>query len=88
MLAGVAALASGAAPSFAAYGDSANVFGKVTNKSGAPAGGPDSAPRAWAVEMRDAPPRRRRLGRCSGQPRRRLSGLTASPHHRGSDRRP
>jgi hypothetical protein len=34
MLAGVAALATGAAPSFAAYGDSANVFGKVTNKSG------------------------------------------------------
>jgi len=35
MLAGVAALASGAAPSFASYGDSANVFGKITNKSGA-----------------------------------------------------
>ncbi|KAI8467465.1 MAG: photosystem II oxygen evolving complex protein PsbP [Monoraphidium minutum] len=34
MLAGVAALASGAAPSLAAYGDSANVFGRVTNKSG------------------------------------------------------
>jgi hypothetical protein len=34
MLAGVAALASGAAPSLAAYGDSANVFGKVTNTSG------------------------------------------------------
>jgi hypothetical protein len=34
MLAGVAALASGAAPSLAAYGDSANVFGKVTNKTG------------------------------------------------------
>lgn len=34
MLAGVAALATGAAPSFAAYGDSANVFGKITNKSG------------------------------------------------------
>lgn len=34
MLAGVAALATGAAPSFAAYGDSANIFGKVTNTSG------------------------------------------------------
>jgi hypothetical protein len=34
MLAGVAALATGAAPSQAAYGDAANVFGKVTNKSG------------------------------------------------------
>ena len=38
MLAGVAALATGAAPSFAAYGDSANVFGKVTNKSGEQSG--------------------------------------------------
>lgn len=38
MLAGAAALATGAAPSFAAYGDSANVFGKVTNKSGEQAG--------------------------------------------------
>lgn len=36
VLAGVAALAAGAAPSQAAYGDAANVFGKVTNKSGAP----------------------------------------------------
>jgi hypothetical protein len=34
MLAGVAALAAGAAPSQAAYGDAANVFGKITNKSG------------------------------------------------------
>ncbi|KAI8474828.1 MAG: hypothetical protein J3K34DRAFT_517910 [Monoraphidium minutum] len=34
MAAGVAALASSAAPSLAAYGDGANVFGKVTNKSG------------------------------------------------------
>jgi hypothetical protein len=34
VLAGVAALAAGAAPSQAAYGDAANVFGKVTNKSG------------------------------------------------------
>lgn len=33
-LAGAAALVSGAAPSFAEYGDSANVFGRVTNKSG------------------------------------------------------
>jgi hypothetical protein len=32
VLAGAAAM--GAAPAFAAYGDSANVFGKVTNKSG------------------------------------------------------
>lgn len=35
VLAGVAALAAGAAPSQAAYGDAANVFGRVTNKSGA-----------------------------------------------------
>jgi hypothetical protein len=35
VLAGAAALAAGAAPSQAAYGDAANVFGKVTNKSGA-----------------------------------------------------
>eukprot|EP00879_Flechtneria_rotunda_P023381 GHRR01024731.1.p1 GENE.GHRR01024731.1~~GHRR01024731.1.p1 ORF type:complete len:207 (-),score=79.33 GHRR01024731.1:1429-2049(-) len=34
VLAGVAALATGAAPSQAAYGDAANVFGKITNKSG------------------------------------------------------
>lgn len=34
VLAGVAALAAGAAPSQAAYGDAANVFGKITNKSG------------------------------------------------------
>lgn len=34
MLAGVAAVAAGAAPSQAAYGDSANIFGKITNKSG------------------------------------------------------
>jgi len=34
VLAGVAALAAGAAPSQAAYGDAANVFGRVTNKSG------------------------------------------------------
>jgi len=33
-LAGAAAVFSGASPSVAAYGDSANVFGKVTNKSG------------------------------------------------------
>jgi hypothetical protein len=33
-LAGAAALVSGAAPSFAEFGESANVFGKVTNKSG------------------------------------------------------
>jgi len=33
-LAGVAALAVGASPSQAAYGDAANVFGRVTNKSG------------------------------------------------------
>lgn len=32
--AGAAALLSGAAPSLAAYGENANVFGKVTNKSG------------------------------------------------------
>jgi hypothetical protein len=34
MLAGVAALAGQVAPSQAGYGDAANVFGKVTNKSG------------------------------------------------------
>lgn len=34
LLAGVAAMAAGAAPSYAAYGDSANVFGRITNKSG------------------------------------------------------
>lgn len=34
MFAGAAALLSGASPSLAGYGDSANVFGKVTNKSG------------------------------------------------------
>lgn len=34
MLAGVAGLAATASPSYAAYGDSANVFGRVTNKSG------------------------------------------------------
>lgn len=34
VLAGVAAMAAGVAPSQAAYGDAANVFGKVTNKSG------------------------------------------------------
>lgn len=34
MLAGVAAMAAGVAPSQAAYGDAANVFGRVTNKSG------------------------------------------------------
>ena len=33
-LAGAAALLSGVAPSMAAFGDSANVFGKVTNKTG------------------------------------------------------
>jgi len=33
-LAGAAALLSGASPSLAAYGDSANVFGRVTNQSG------------------------------------------------------
>eukprot|EP00195_Chlamydomonas_chlamydogama_P010293 CAMPEP_0202892868 /NCGR_PEP_ID=MMETSP1392-20130828/2542_1 /ASSEMBLY_ACC=CAM_ASM_000868 /TAXON_ID=225041 /ORGANISM="Chlamydomonas chlamydogama, Strain SAG 11-48b" /LENGTH=254 /DNA_ID=CAMNT_0049576983 /DNA_START=75 /DNA_END=839 /DNA_ORIENTATION=- len=33
-LAGAAALLSGAAPSFAAYGDAANVFGRKTNQSG------------------------------------------------------
>lgn len=32
--AGAAALLSGAAPSLAAYGENANVFGKITNKSG------------------------------------------------------
>lgn len=35
LLAGVATLAAGVAPSQAAYGDAANVFGKITNKSGA-----------------------------------------------------
>jgi hypothetical protein len=34
MLAGVAALAGVSAPSQAAFGDAANVFGKITNKSG------------------------------------------------------
>ncbi len=34
LVAGTAALAATAAPSLAAYGDSANVFGKITNKSG------------------------------------------------------
>jgi len=34
VLAGVAALAAGAQPSQAAFGDAANVFGKVTNQSG------------------------------------------------------
>jgi hypothetical protein len=34
VLAGVAALAAGAQPSQAAFGDAANVFGKITNKSG------------------------------------------------------
>lgn len=34
MMAGVAALAGVSAPSQAGYGDAANVFGKVTNKSG------------------------------------------------------
>jgi hypothetical protein len=34
MLAGVAALAGQVAPSQAGYGDAANVFGKITNKSG------------------------------------------------------
>jgi hypothetical protein len=34
LLAGVAALVSSASPSKAAYGESANVFGKVTNKTG------------------------------------------------------
>ena len=33
-LAGAAALLSGVAPSMAAFGDSANVFGRVTNKTG------------------------------------------------------
>ena len=33
-IAGAAALLSGAAPSMAAYGDSANVFGKKTNATG------------------------------------------------------
>lgn len=33
-LAGAAAMVSGATPAFADFGDSANVFGKVTNKSG------------------------------------------------------
>jgi hypothetical protein len=33
-VAGATALVSGAAPSLAGYGDSANVFGKITNKSG------------------------------------------------------
>jgi len=34
MLAGTASLLAGAAPSMAAYGDGANVFGRVTNKTG------------------------------------------------------
>jgi hypothetical protein len=34
MLAGVAAMVAGASPSQAAYGDAANVFGKITNTSG------------------------------------------------------
>ena len=34
MLAGTASLLAGAAPCFAAYGDSANVFGKKTNTTG------------------------------------------------------
>lgn len=33
-IAGAAALLSGVAPSMAAYGDSANVFGRVTNQTG------------------------------------------------------
>jgi hypothetical protein len=34
LLAGAAALVSGSSPSYAGYGDAANVFGRVTNKSG------------------------------------------------------
>jgi hypothetical protein len=34
LIAGGAAMVSGAAPSFAAYGDSANVFGRTTNTTG------------------------------------------------------
>jgi hypothetical protein len=34
MLAGVASMAAGVSPSQAAYGDAANVFGRITNKSG------------------------------------------------------
>ncbi len=33
-LAGIAALLSNVSPSLAAFGDSANIFGRVTNKSG------------------------------------------------------
>ena len=66
MLAGVAALATGAAPSFAAYGDSANVFGKITNKSGeraADAGGMgDSGAADRAAGIPKQPPRRSILG--------------------------